>query len=53
MDTKLRASGAHTSQAPKRDLESSRDLARAMGGEIAVDSAPGQGARFTLTLAAG
>jgi LmbE family N-acetylglucosaminyl deacetylase len=31
MDTKLRAIGAHTSQVPKLDLESSRDLARAMG----------------------
>jgi signal transduction histidine kinase len=27
-----------------------RRLARAMGGDVAVDSAPGQGARFTLTL---
>jgi signal transduction histidine kinase len=27
-----------------------RRLARAMAGEIAVDSAPGQGARFTFTL---
>jgi len=27
-----------------------RRLARAMGGELAVDSAPGQGARFTFTL---
>ena len=27
-----------------------RSLARAMGGELAVDSAPGQGARFTFTL---
>jgi signal transduction histidine kinase len=27
-----------------------RRLARAMGGDIAVDSAPGQGARFTFTL---
>ncbi|HEX8667084.1 MAG TPA: HAMP domain-containing sensor histidine kinase [Allosphingosinicella sp.] len=27
-----------------------RRLARAMGGDVSVDSAPGQGARFTLTL---
>ncbi|MFN3388793.1 MAG: ATP-binding protein, partial [Allosphingosinicella sp.] len=27
-----------------------RRLARAMGGDISVDSAPGQGARFTLTV---
>jgi signal transduction histidine kinase len=27
-----------------------RRLARAMGGDISVDSAPGQGARFTFTL---
>ncbi len=31
MDTKLRAIRAHASQVPKLDLESSRDLARAMG----------------------
>ena len=31
IDTKLRAIAAHNSQVPKLDLESSRDLARAMG----------------------
>ena len=31
IDTKIAAIGAHTSQVPKLDLESSRDLARAMG----------------------
>ncbi|MCA1749183.1 MAG: sensor histidine kinase [Parasphingopyxis sp.] len=31
----------------------SRRLARAMGGDIDVDSAPGQGARFVLTLPTG
>ena len=31
-------------------LEISRRLARAMGGDIHVQSAPGQGARFTLAL---
>ncbi len=30
----------------------SRRLARAMGGDIMIDSAPGQGARFTFTLPA-
>lgn len=31
METKIRAINAHNSQVPKLDLESSRDLARAMG----------------------
>ena len=30
----------------------SRRLARAMGGDLSVDSAPGQGARFILDLPA-
>ena len=31
-------------------LAISRRLARSMGGDVILESAPGQGARFTLTL---
>ena len=33
-------------------LAISRRLARAMGGDVTLDSTPGQGARFTLSLPA-
>jgi signal transduction histidine kinase len=33
-------------------LAISRRLARSMGGDVTLDSTPGEGARFTLTLTA-
>jgi signal transduction histidine kinase len=33
-------------------LAISRRLARSMGGDVSLDSQPGEGARFTLTLPA-
>jgi signal transduction histidine kinase len=43
----------HVQEGAGLGLAISRDLARAMHGDLTLDSVPGQGARFTLTLRRG
>jgi signal transduction histidine kinase len=48
-----RASGKHSRESLGLGLYVARQIARAHGGELSVESAPGQGARFLLRLPLG